>query len=181
MCSKSPHCHLKYIYFLSVNYTSVKLGEKTDKFLRSCVKLNPVNLTYVLLLPCWVKKHYQVKTCTSLVAQDPTYHRATKSMVVVWSLSHVRLFAISWTEAHQGCLWDSPSKNMGVGCRLSSGGSSPPRDWARVSCIAGRFFTDWVTWDARQAHRRQLLSLCSRAQEQHPLTPCAASTEARMP
>ena len=26
-----------------------------------------------------------------------------------------------------------------------SRGSSPPRDWTRVSCVAGRFFTIWVT------------------------------------
>ena len=30
----------------------------------------------------------------------------------------------------------------------SSRGSSQPRDWIRVSCIAGRFFTHWVTWEA---------------------------------
>ena len=26
-----------------------------------------------------------------------------------------------------------------------SSGSSPPRNWIRVSCIAGRFFTSWAT------------------------------------
>ena len=30
-----------------------------------------------------------------------------------------------------------------------SWGSSPPRDWTRVFCTAGRFFTDWAT---REAH-----------------------------
>ena len=29
-----------------------------------------------------------------------------------------------------------------------SRGSSPPRDWTRVSCIAGRFFTVWTTREA---------------------------------
>ena len=28
-----------------------------------------------------------------------------------------------------------------------SRGSSQPRDWNRVSCIAGRCFTSWATWD----------------------------------
>ena len=32
----------------------------------------------------------------------------------------------------------------------SSKGSSQPRDWTQVSCIAGRFFTSWAT---REAHR----------------------------
>ena len=28
----------------------------------------------------------------------------------------------------------------------SSGGSSQPRDWTRISCTAGRFFTFWARW-----------------------------------
>ena len=28
-------------------------------------------------------------------------------------------------------------------------GFSPPRDWTRVSCIAGRFFTIWATREAQ--------------------------------
>ena len=38
-----------------------------------------------------------------------------------------------------------------------SRGSSWPRDWSRVSCIAGRFFTVWAT---REAH--QFLTLVNR-------------------
>ena len=30
----------------------------------------------------------------------------------------------------------------------SSRGSSQPRIWIRISCIAGRFFTHWGTWEA---------------------------------
>ena len=33
-----------------------------------------------------------------------------------------------------------------------SRGSSPPRNWTQVSCIAGRFFTIWAT---RGAHRQE--------------------------
>ena len=29
-----------------------------------------------------------------------------------------------------------------------SRGSSTPRNWARISCIAGIFFTSWATWEA---------------------------------
>ena len=38
------------------------------------------------------------------------------------------------------CPWNSPGKNTGVGCIPFSRGSSWPRDWIQVSCIAGRFF-----------------------------------------
>ena len=37
---------------------------------------------------------------------------------------------------------------------LSLKGSSQPRDWTQVSCIAGGFFTSWAT---REARRRKLL------------------------
>ena len=43
----------------------------------------------------------------------------------------------------------------------SSRGSSPPRDGTQVSCIAGRFFTSWVTREAC-VHSEHLLS-CSLA------------------
>ena len=40
------------------------------------------------------------------------------------------------------CPWNSPDKNIGVGSHslLQARGSFQPRDWTRVSCIAGRFF-----------------------------------------
>ena len=40
---------------------------------------------------------------------------------------------------------DSPGKNTGAGCMLSSRGSSQPRDRIQVSHIAGGFFTIWAT------------------------------------
>ena len=43
---------------------------------------------------------------------------------------------------------DSPGKNTGVGCHALLQGSSQPRDWTQVSCIAGRFFTIWATREA---------------------------------
>ena len=33
-----------------------------------------------------------------------------------------------------------------------SRGFPRPRDWTRVSCIAGRFFTFWATWEALAPH-----------------------------
>ena len=41
--------------------------------------------------------------------------------------------------------WNSPGKSTGLGCILFSRGASWPRDWTWVSCIAGRFFTNWST------------------------------------
>ena len=48
------------------------------------------------------------------------------------------------------CPWNSPGKNIGVGCHSFSRGSSRPRDWTHTSygfCLAGRFFTTGATWD----------------------------------
>ena len=60
-----------------------------------------------------------------------------------YMLSHVWFFVIPWTVTRQAplCPWTSPGKNTGVGGHSLLQGSSWPRDWTRVSCIAGRFFT----------------------------------------
>ena len=57
--------------------------------------------------------------------------------------SHVWLFATLWTIAHQASLSMGifQAKIMEWVAISSSRGSSPPRDWIHVSCIAGRFFT----------------------------------------
>ena len=64
-----------------------------------------------------------------------------------------------------------------------SRGCSCPRNWTRVSCIAGRFFTSWAT---REAHfrfvgsvqfSRSVVSDSSRSQEsQHARPPCPSPT-----
>ena len=38
------------------------------------------------------------------------------------------------------CPWDFPGKSTGAGCHFLQG-SSQPRDWTCISCIAGGFFT----------------------------------------
>ena len=43
------------------------------------------------------------------------------------------------------CPFDSPGRNIGVGCHALSRGSSQPRDGSQVSSIAGGFFTIWAT------------------------------------
>ena len=60
------------------------------------------------------------------------------------------LFATSWTVAHQGPLSMEFSRQeywSGFAIPFSRG-SSRPRDRTHVSCIAGRFFTDWATREA---------------------------------
>ena len=60
---------------------------------------------------------------------------------VKWKLlSHVWLFVTPWTIKS----WNSPGQNTGVGASPFSRGSSQPRGWAQISCIAGRFFTNWA-------------------------------------
>ena len=46
--------------------------------------------------------------------------------------------------------WNSPGQNTGMGSHSLpfSRGSSQPRDWTRVSHIAGGFFTSWATTEA---------------------------------
>ena len=91
--------------------------------------------------------------------------------VNMWSLlSCVRLFEIPWTvPTRLLCPWDSQARILAWVVISFSRGSSPPRDWTPVSCIAGRFFTvftqfqsSWLwgglrsvrvsfQWDERQA------------------------------
>ena len=56
---------------------------------------------------------------------------------------------LNWTSALQvDSLPSEPPgkpKNTGVGSLSILQGSSQPRNWTSISCIAGRFFTRWVT------------------------------------
>ena len=66
--------------------------------------------------------------------------------VKVRSLSYVRLFATTWTVAHQASLFMESSRQKWEDIPFSRG-SSPPRDRIQVSCIAGGLFTIWATWE----------------------------------
>ena len=67
----------------------------------------------------------------------------------VCSVSYVRLFTTLWTVAHQAPLsMEFPGKNTGVVAMPSSRGCSRPKDQTHISCTAGRFFTQWATWEA---------------------------------
>ena len=52
--------------------------------------------------------------------------------------------------------WTSLGKNIGVGSPPFSRGSSQPRDWTRVSCTAGVFFTLWATREAWRGEWRHV-------------------------
>ena len=63
---------------------------------------------------------------------------------VKWKLfSHVQLFATPWTV--HGIL---QARILEWVAFPFSRGSSRPRNWTRVSCIAGGFFTSWATREA---------------------------------
>ena len=68
------------------------------------------------------------------------------------SLSHVQLFATPWTIDHQAPLsMGLPRQEWWSGLPCPSpGGSSPPRNQALVSCIAGRLFPIWATSEPGQ-------------------------------
>ena len=70
--------------------------------------------------------------------------------VEVKLLSRVRLFATPWTVAYQAPPWNFPGQSTGVGCCFLLQGifltqGSNPGLLQAVSCIAGRFFTNWAT------------------------------------
>ena len=52
---------------------------------------------------------------------------------------------MDWSPQVSFCSWDFPDKNTGMAAISFSRVSSWPRDQTRVSCIAGRFFTNWAT------------------------------------
>ena len=65
--------------------------------------------------------------------------------------SPVWLCVALWTIACQASLSMGFSR-QGYWSRLPcppARGSSQTRDWTQVSCIAGRFFTDWATWETQ--------------------------------
>ena len=89
-----------------------------------------------------------------------------RSQTLVWKcllLSCVQLCATPWTVAHQVPLSMGYSRQKywsGVAIPFSRG-SSWPRDWTRVSCIAGGFFTIWATREAQTLDLNPYLSYFS--------------------
>ena len=68
--------------------------------------------------------------------------------VYAQSLSHVQLFAASWTVAYQAPLSMGFSRQECWVAISFSRGSSQLRDWTQISHIAGRGSTIWATMEA---------------------------------
>ena len=69
-----------------------------------------------------------------------------------YSLSHVQFFVTPWTVTHQTPLsMEFPRQEYWSGLPFPSPGHLPNSGpyWTQVSCIAGRFFTNWATREAR--------------------------------
>ena len=70
--------------------------------------------------------------------------KATHSSILAWRILWTIQFVGSLRVGHDWATFTSQAlsgKNTGVGYISFSRGSSWPRDWIQVSCLAGRFFT----------------------------------------
>ena len=103
--------------------------------------------------PCGSKELYSTEWLNA--AQYSMFH------CMCSALSHVWLFATPWTVALQ-----APLSMQILQARILewvaisfSRGSSRPKNWTPVSCIAGRFFTDWAIREApfREDERKEVV------------------------
>ena len=79
-------------------------------------------------------------------------------VAVVQSLSHVRLCdPMDCSPPGSTVHGISQARKLEWVAISSSRGSSQPRDWTGVSCIAGRFFTSWATREAQRIIKQLLL------------------------
>ena len=100
------------------------------------------------------------------VWNPPTTHPLTQGDIVCVAQSCP-------TPARLLCQWDSPSKNTGVGCHFLLQGIFLTRDGSRVSCTAGRLFTDWAMREARATLERLNNWYCVGCdQSEDVLAPC---------
>ena len=91
------------------------------------------------------------------------------------------------------CPWDFPGKNPGVGCHFLFQGIFPTQGMSlhflEVSCIAGGFFTIWVTkkpthwlpFSSVQFHRSVVSDSLRPHESQHARPPCPSSTHGVYP
>ena len=93
---------------------------------------------------------------TPLEVTSIVLKKKKKKVKSMKSLSRVRLFATSWTVAHQAprSMGFSRHEYWSVAVCFSRG-SSQPRDRTPVSCIVGRCFTIWATRDKKAANAVQ--------------------------
>ena len=58
------------------------------------------------------------------------------------------------------CPWNFSGKNTGVGCHFLLQGIFLIQDLTRVSCIAGRFLTNWATRKALKGFKAGIVNIC---------------------
>ena len=98
-----------------------------------------------LFFPHSNKKHYILPLFFLLTIQNLCFSCALLSHSVMsdslqpYGLWPVRLL----------CPWDSPCKNIGVGCHAPSRGYSQSRDGTQGCHTAGKFFTTYATREAQ--------------------------------
>ena len=93
-------------------------------------------------------------------------------------LSLVQPFATPWIAAHQDPLsMGLPKQGYWSGLLFSSPrGSSWPRDWTQVSCLAGRFFTVWAIVQIWPAFRKNIVSPTVKKFNSHSTSHCCHSS-----
>ena len=137
-------------------YVQQQTGSNFWKVYVYAVYCHPVYLTSMQSIlwemPSWNESQAGIK----IAGRNINSLRYTDEMK--WkSLSHVQLFATSWTAACQDPLsMDSPGQNTGVGSHFFCRGSLQPRNQTQVSCTACRFFAIWAT---REAPDMQMIPL----------------------
>ena len=85
--------------------------------------------------------------------------------------THTYTHKVKWRESHSvvpnsllphglPALWNSPGQNTGVGSLSLLQGIFPTQDWTYVSCIAGRFFTNWAIREHRHTTTFESMVVC---------------------
>ena len=91
---------------------------------------------FTLAIICWSEVSYYHLVIA--VGQWGSLGVTVEWMCCTWSLSRVRLFATSWTVAHQAPLSMRilQARILELGALSFYSGSSRPKDWTRISCIS---------------------------------------------
>ena len=92
-----------------------------------------------LLSHCFFLMVFHKATITTMQHVNANFDQLSLQVLV---LSRLRLFAAPRTVALQAPV------SVRFSRQKYQRGSSWPRDWTQVSCISGRFFTVWATWEA---------------------------------
>ena len=107
-------------------------------------------------------------TFSSPVATAKLIQERKKERKKVKLLSRVQLFATPWTVACQAPLSMEFSRVLEWLAIPFSRGSSHPRDWIQVSCIAGGFFTMWATKEAHTKYKHKSKNLMPMGRDMLP-------------